>query len=125
MQARPDDISILLSQLTRRINMEKQRPVEAAVAQAATDVDTSYLDPAVVDIQTAAEAAQSVAVAQAASGAEPAVDEEQQQEKDKEIVDEKAAPEVAEAAVPAEEVGTPVAAAPVDAATTADEANGV
>lgn len=65
-QARPDDISILQSQLNRRINMEKQRPVEAAIAAAVRAADdTSYLDPAVVDIQTEAEAAKSEAEAKA------------------------------------------------------------
>lgn len=66
LQARPDDISILVSQLNKRINFEKSRPTPpaavAVVSAAKSSVDVSadasstndagYLDPAVVDMKT-------------------------------------------------------------------------
>lgn len=53
LQARPDDITILVKQLNKRINLEKLRPVPVAVTP--EPVAKIYLDPAVVDIQTDAE----------------------------------------------------------------------
>lgn len=55
MQARPDDISILVNQLNKRINLEKLRPVPAVVTPEPAAEAKIYLDPAVVDIQTDAE----------------------------------------------------------------------
>lgn len=73
IQARPDDITILVNQLNRRVSLEKSRPVPVAVAAAVASASPPVAQPETTTTTSSPDLSPSSASASSSTYLDPAV----------------------------------------------------